>query len=108
MQIDPSIFKAYDVRGTVPGQINGEIAYHIGAALTGYLHPKTVAVGRDMRVSSVELSRNLIHGITDCGADVVDLGLCSTQSPVPLMIVTVTQSRLEIELFTTALDATIT
>ena len=78
MQIDPSIFKAYDVRGTVPNQINGESAYHIGAALTAHLHPKTIAVGRDMRVSSDELSRNLIHGITDCGADVVDLGLCST------------------------------
>ena len=78
MNIDPSIFKAYDVRGTVPNQINGEIAYHIGAALTAYLHPKTVAVGRDMRASSDELSRNLIHGITDCGSDVVDLGLCST------------------------------
>ena len=78
MNIDPSIFKAYDVRGTVPAQLNGEIAYHIGAALTAYLHPKTVAVGRDMRLSSEELSRNLIQGLTDCGSDVVDLGLCST------------------------------
>jgi len=78
MPIDASIFKAYDIRGTVPGQLNAEIAYHIGAALTTYLHPKTIAVGRDMRVSSDDLSRNLIHGITDCGSDVVDLGLCST------------------------------
>jgi len=78
MNIDPSIFKAYDIRGTTPNQLNGEIAYHIGAALATYLHPKAVAVGRDMRVSSDDLADHLIRGITECGSDVVDLGLCST------------------------------
>jgi len=78
MNIDPSVFKAYDIRGTTPNQLNGEIAYHIGAALTTYLHPKAVAVGRDMRVSSDDLADHLIRGITECGSDVVDLGLCST------------------------------
>lgn len=78
MNIDSSIFKAYDIRGTTPNQLNGEIAYHIGAALVAYLHPKSVAVGRDMRVSSDELAEGLIRGLNDSGSDVVDLGLCST------------------------------
>ncbi|MEW5796437.1 MAG: phosphomannomutase/phosphoglucomutase [Candidatus Zixiibacteriota bacterium] len=78
MNIDPTIFKAYDIRGTTPEQLSGETAYHIGAALAAYLRPKTVAVGRDMRVSSDELAENLIRGLNDSGSDVVDLGLCST------------------------------
>jgi len=78
MTIDPSIFKAYDIRGTYPNQLDGEIAYHIGGALAGYLKPKAIAVGRDMRLSSAELFDSLAHGITDQGVDVIDLGLCST------------------------------
>ena len=78
MVIDPSIFKAYDVRGTYPEQINGDIAYQIGVALTHYLQPESIAVGRDMRISSDEIAENLIRGINDAGSDVVDLGLCST------------------------------
>lgn len=78
MAIDPSIFKAYDIRGTYPNQLNGDIAYHIGGALAAYLKPKSIAVGRDMRLSGDELFDNLAHGITDQGVDVIDLGLCST------------------------------
>ena len=78
MTIDTSIFKAYDIRGIYPNQINGEVAYKIGLALGGYLKPKTIAIGRDMRSSSDELADQLIHGITDYGADVIDIGLCST------------------------------
>lgn len=78
MAIDPSIFKAYDIRGTYPNQLNGEIAYQIGSALAAYLKPKSIAVGRDMRMSGDELLDNLAHGITDQGVDVIDLGLCST------------------------------
>jgi len=78
MTIDPSIFKAYDIRGTYPNQLNGDIAYQIGGALAGYLKPKAIAVGRDMRLSSAELFDSLAHGITDQGVDVIDLGLCST------------------------------
>ncbi len=78
MPIDPTIFKAYDIRGIYPDQINGEIAYQIGYALAGYLKPKAIAVGRDMRLSSDELFDNLTRGIQDYGADVIDLGLIST------------------------------
>jgi len=78
MEFDGSIFKAYDIRGTVPDQLNGEIAYRIGNALAGYLKPKTIAVGRDMRVSSDELFESLASGILDAGVDVVDLGMIST------------------------------
>jgi len=78
MIIDPSVFKAYDIRGTYPDQINGEIAYRVGYALAGYLNPTTIAVGRDMRLSSNELFDNLARGILDYGVDVIDLGLIST------------------------------
>jgi len=78
MNIDPSIFKAYDIRGTAPDQVNEDIAYAVGAALNSYLKPKTITVGRDMRTSSDELADGLIRGLNDSGCDVVDLGLCST------------------------------
>jgi len=76
--IDPSIFKAYDIRGTYPNQINKEIAGKIGRGLVAYLKPKSVVVGRDMRLSSPEVREGLIEGITEGGADVVDIGLVST------------------------------
>lgn len=78
MNIDPSIFKAYDIRGTYPEQLNADVAYHIGYHLAGILGPKNVAVGRDMRDSSPELFENLARGINDAGVDVIDLGLVST------------------------------
>ena len=78
MAIDPSIFKAYDIRGTHPEQINREIAYDIGAALATFLRPRSIAVGRDMRVSSGELFDGLTRALNDSGVDVVDLGLIST------------------------------
>ncbi len=78
MQIDSSIFKAYDIRGTVPDQLNGETAYRIGHVLAGFLKPKTIAVGRDMRMSSDEFFDQLARGINDAGVDVIDLGLTST------------------------------
>ena len=78
MNIDPSIFKAYDIRGTYPNQINGDVAYQIGFHLSSLLKPKNVAVGRDMRLSSEELQVHLTRGINDAGVDVIDLGLVST------------------------------
>ena len=74
------IFKAYDVRGVYPGELNPELAYKIGRAMVLALEPKTVAVGRDMRVSSPALASALIDGILDQGADVTDIGLVSTDS----------------------------
>ncbi|KPL03902.1 MAG: phosphomannomutase [candidate division Zixibacteria bacterium SM23_73_2] len=75
---DPQIFKAYDIRGTYPDQINQEVSYKIGEAFVQYLKPKNVAVGRDMRLSSDELWESLTRGITESGSNVIDLGLCST------------------------------
>jgi len=78
MNFDSTIFKAYDIRGTFPEQINGEIAYRIGYVLAQYLRTKAIAVGRDMRVSSDELFEHFAKGINHAGVDVIDLGLCST------------------------------
>lgn len=78
MEFDRSIFKAYDIRGTVPDQLNSDIAYSIGNALAAYLKPHTIAVGRDMRLSSDQMFDALSSGIIDAGVDVVDLGLIST------------------------------
>jgi phosphomannomutase len=72
------IFKAYDVRGTYPDQINEEITYKIGRAFVRFLGAKKVAVGRDIRQSSPALFEQLKKGIADEGADVYDLGLCTT------------------------------
>ena len=76
--INAGIFKAYDVRGVYPDEINEETVYRIGRAFVQYLHPTTVAVGRDMRLSSPALAAALIRGLTEQGADVVDLGLTTT------------------------------
>jgi len=71
-------FKAYDVRGIYKKDIDEDLAYKIGRAFVYYLGAKTVAVGRDMRGSSVPLSQSLIKGMRDSGADVLDIGLAST------------------------------
>ncbi len=76
--INPHIFAAYDVRGIYPTEVNEEAAYRFGRALVLYLKPAQVAVGRDMRVSSPALAEALIRGITDQGADAIDLGLTTT------------------------------
>ena len=75
---DPGIFKAYDIRGIYPQQIDEEVAYHIGRAFIAFLEEERILVGRDMRLSSPALSRAFIQGAVEQGADVVDMGLCST------------------------------
>jgi phosphomannomutase len=75
-----ALFKAYDVRGIVPGELTPAIAREIGRALVATLAPDTVVVGRDMRVSSPLLATSLIEGIRDSGADVVDVGMVSTDA----------------------------
>ena len=75
-----SLFKAYDIRGIVPQELNPDIAYRIGRALVVFLKPDQVVVGRDMRVSGPLLSAALIDGIRDQGADVVDIGMVSTDA----------------------------
>lgn len=73
-----SIFKAYDVRGIYPNEINESIAHNIGLALANYLGKGPIVVGRDMRLSSPQLSESLQRGIAAGGAAVWDIGLCST------------------------------
>ncbi|NWF50509.1 MAG: phosphomannomutase [Ignavibacteriaceae bacterium] len=72
-------FKAYDVRGKVPSELNTEIARKIGIAFAKYLKTSKVVVGRDIRKSSEELSSALIEGLTSSGVDVVNIGLCGTE-----------------------------
>src|SRR5881409_1968680 len=78
MNIDPNIFKAYDVRGVYPGEVNEEAARAIGAAFIAYLKARRIAVGRDMRLSSPGLAAAFIDGATSQGADVVDYGMIAT------------------------------
>ena len=76
--VDTSIFKAYDIRGVYPTQINAELVYKIAQAYVKFIGPKTVAVGYDMRLSGKEFSEAAIKGLTDAGVNVVDIGLTST------------------------------
>ena len=72
-------FKAYDIRGRIPDQLNDDVAYRIGRAYAQYLQPKRVVVGQDVRPTSPALTSALIKGLTDGGADVLDIGLCGTE-----------------------------
>ena len=74
-----SCFKAYDIRGRIPDQLNDDVAYRVGRAYAQFLLPKTVVVGQDVRPTSPALSAALIKGLTEGGADVLDLGLCGTE-----------------------------
>jgi phosphomannomutase/phosphomannomutase/phosphoglucomutase len=72
-------FKAYDVRGRIPDEINAALAYQIGQAYAAFVKPARVAVGRDIRSSSLPLLDALTRGLTDCGVAVSDIGLCGTE-----------------------------
>ncbi|MCA1563291.1 MAG: phosphomannomutase/phosphoglucomutase [Acidobacteria bacterium] len=78
MTINPSIFKAYDVRGLYPSEINEDAARLIGRAFIAYLKASRVAVSRDMRLSSPSVASAFIEGVRMQGADVVDYGMTST------------------------------
>ena len=72
-------FKAYDVRGRVPEELNVNIAYRIARAFAEFVSPKTVVVGFDIRLTSCELNDAIIRGLRDSGVDVVNIGLCGTE-----------------------------
>jgi len=76
--VNPKIFKAYDIRGIYPDELNEDVTCKIGQAFVEFTHAKKVIVGRDVRLSSPALSRSLIKGIIDQGADVIDIGMVST------------------------------
>jgi phosphomannomutase len=85
--VDESIFKAYDLRGTYPEQMNEELAYRIGRAFTRVLSELEdtavgdlqVAIGRDMRLSAPSMAERYAAGIADEGADVLDIGMAATE-----------------------------
>jgi phosphomannomutase len=72
-------FKAYDVRGRVPEELDEDVAYRIGRAYAAFVKPRVVAVGRDIRGSSPMLTEALVKGLTDSGVDVLDIGIGGTE-----------------------------
>src|SRR5512136_788198 len=76
--VNPDIFKAYDIRGLYPGDLDERIAQQIGRAFVSYLGARRIAVTRDMRVSSPAIAAAFIEGARAQGADVVDYGLAGT------------------------------
>ena len=77
--LDPKVFKAYDVRGLYPGELDEEGAYAIGRAYVEQFEPRRMAVGRDMRLSSPHMAAAAIRGAADAGAEVLDLGMIGTE-----------------------------
>lgn len=73
-----TIFKAYDIRGIYPSEINEEIAYRIGRAFIDYLGVDNVVIGQDMRTSSPSIFEALSRGITEQGADIYHIGMSTT------------------------------
>ena len=77
--LDPKVFKAYDVRGLYPSELDEDGAYAVGRAYVEQFEPRRMAVGRDMRVSAPAVARAVIEGAADGGADVLDLGMVGTE-----------------------------
>ncbi len=69
-------FKAYDLRGKVPSELNPDLAYKIGLSLVEFLSAKKIVIGRDIRATGPDIRDALIKGLTEAGADVIDIGLC--------------------------------
>ena len=79
MTMNIDCFKAYDVRGRIPDQLNAEVAYRIGNAMVEYLDAKQIVLARDIRLSSQELADAVCAGLNDAGAEVLDVGLGGTE-----------------------------
>ncbi|MEX1357719.1 MAG: phosphomannomutase/phosphoglucomutase [Gaiellaceae bacterium] len=77
--LDPAVFKAYDVRGVYPTELDEEGAYRVGRAYVEEFEPRAIAVGRDMRVSAPAMARAVVEGAADGGADVVEIGMVGTE-----------------------------
>ena len=77
--LDPKVFKAYDVRGIYPAEVDEEGAYAIGRGYVQQFEPRRIAVGRDMRLSSPAMAAAVMRGAAEAGADVLDLGLVGTE-----------------------------
>jgi phosphomannomutase len=72
-------FKAYDLRGRIPNELNDEVAYRVARGYAQFLSPKRIVVGRDIRLSSAALTDAVCRGLTDSGVDVYDIGVCGTE-----------------------------
>jgi len=77
--LEPGVFKAYDVRGVYPDELDEKGAYAIGRAYVEQFEPRRIAVGRDMRLSAPTMAAAAIEGAADAGADVLDLGMVGTE-----------------------------
>jgi phosphomannomutase len=77
--LDPNVFKAYDVRGIYPAELDETGAYAIGRAYVEQFEPRRIAVGRDMRLSAPAMAAAVVEGAVDGGADIVDLGMVGTE-----------------------------
>ncbi|MBU3068287.1 phosphomannomutase [Aestuariicella sp. G3-2] len=72
-------FKAYDIRGRLPDELNDDVAYRVGRAYAEFLKPQKVVVGHDIRLTSAELTDALANGLMDAGVDVIHIGQCGTE-----------------------------
>jgi phosphomannomutase len=79
MALDPKVFKAYDVRGIYPDELDEEGAYAIGRAYAEQFEPATIAVGRDMRLSSPAMQEAFVRGAAEAGVSVLDVGMIGTE-----------------------------
>ena len=74
-----SCFKAYDLRGRIPAELNDDVAYRVARGYAQFLTPGRIVVGRDIRLSSAGLTDAVCRGLTDSGVDVFDVGVCGTE-----------------------------
>jgi phosphomannomutase len=72
-------FKAYDLRGRIPDELNEDVAYRVARGYAQFLKPKRIVVGRDIRLSSAGLCDAVCRGLNDAGVDVYDIGICGTE-----------------------------
>ena len=79
MPVSIDSFKAYDIRGQIPNQINEDICYRIGNATAEFLNADRIVVGRDMRLTSDKFAGAVTEGLIEAGVDVLDIGLCGTE-----------------------------
>ena len=78
MQVDPAIFKNYDIRAIIPDQLDKEGMYQLGLGIARYFQPQTIAIGRDARLSSDLFFQQLTQAFTRSGINIIDLGLITT------------------------------
>ena len=78
MSVLDQIVKAYDIRGTVPDQLDADVAYALGVGFASFASADEVVIARDMRPSGPELVEAFTRGVVEQGVDVIDIGLAST------------------------------